>query len=105
MDTSLLTDPVVRAAFEAWQRADLQAWLAHFAPGARLLDDGKPRDLQAFSREIGRERFTGIARVENGGRDIYGPFHSETWGDFNTYFKFRLDGQGKIERLEIGQAG
>ncbi|HEY4372488.1 MAG TPA: hypothetical protein VGN52_11240 [Burkholderiales bacterium] len=105
MDTRRITDPVVRAAFEAWQKPDLNAWLAHFAPGATLLDDGAPRDLQAFSREIGKERFLGIDRVENHGRDIYGPFHSDTWGDFNTYFKFRLNAQGQIERLEIGQAG
>lgn len=104
MDTTRITNPVARAAFEAWQRADLAAWLAHFAQGALLLDDGAPRDLRAFSREIGKERFLGITRVENKGCDIYGPFHSDTWGDFNSYFKFRVDAAGKITQLEIGQA-
>ena len=33
-----------------------------------------------------------------------GHFHSDQWGDFPTYFRFRLNAAGKIERLDIGQA-
>ena len=105
MDTSKLINTVVRSAFEAWQRGDSPAWLAHFASHVELLDDGHPRDFQDFSTDaIGHERFTSIDRVEDKGLSVYGHFHSDTWGDFKTYFKFHLDGQGKIYRLEIGQA-
>ena len=39
------------------------------------------------------------------GLDVIGAFHSDTWGDFRTYFRFRLSPAGKIDRLDIGQAG
>jgi len=42
--------------------------------------------------------------VENNGLDILGQFHTESWGDFKTYFKFQLNNEGKINRLDIGQA-
>ena len=103
MDTRRLTNPVVKAAFEAWQGKDLAGWLSHFAPGAKLYDDGNPCDLMRFSKEIGKERFTSIDAVENNGKSIFGQFHSDTWGDFRTYFKFELDDRGKIVRLDIGQ--
>jgi len=104
MDTTRLTHPVVKSALDAWQGEDLAGWLAHFAPDARLYDDGQPRDLKRFSNEIGKERFTRIDAVENGGLDVFGQFHSDTWGDFRTYFKFQIGADGKITRLDIGQA-
>lgn len=104
IDTRLLTNPIVRSAFEAWQGNDLIGWLACFAPGARLFDDGRPRDLKEFSGEIGRERFTHIDEVRDDAMTIVGAFHSGTWGDFKTYFKFHLNEAGEIDRLDIGQA-
>lgn len=104
MDTSALS-PVVRAAFEAWQAGDLDGWLAHFVPGATLTDDGNPRDFMAFSREIGKERFTSIEDTKRDGTEIVGQFHSDQWGDFRTYFWFHPGADGKITRLDIGQAG
>ncbi|SDL96438.1 Cif family virulence factor [Siphonobacter aquaeclarae] len=104
MDYSAITHPVSRAAIEAWQKGDAKAWNALFAPNAQFFDDGNPRDLHRFSSEaIGHERFTSIDRVEDNGLSIYGHFHSDTWGDFRTYFKFHVNREGKIERLEIGQ--
>jgi len=105
IDTSRLTQPVVKSAFEAWQSRDLAGWLAHFTPAPALYDDGNPRDFKSFSKEIGKERFTSIERVDEDGSKITGRFHSDTWGDFTTYFKFHLDADGKISRLDIGQAG
>ncbi|WP_175693943.1 hypothetical protein [Burkholderia ambifaria] len=97
--------PVVRDAIEALQRGDKAAWEALFAKDATLYDDGRPRDLQAFNDEaIGTERYTTIERIENNGLDLYGRFHSDRWGDFNTYFKFSIDRDGRISRLDIGQA-
>jgi hypothetical protein len=105
MDTSKLTNPTVKAAFDAWQQGDSKLWLSFFTPDAQLLDDGHPRNFESFSTEaIGHERFTSLDIVKDNGRSIYGKFHSDTWGNFKTYFKFHLDSNGKIYKLEIGQA-
>jgi hypothetical protein len=105
MNTEALTNPTVRAAIEALQKGDGRAWAALFEAHAKLFDDGSPRSLAAFTRDaLGHERFTSIERVENQGLDITGTFHSDRWGDFRTYFKFRLSPFGKIIRLDIGQA-
>jgi hypothetical protein len=100
-----LTNPTVRAAIEALQRGNKDAWSALFEPGAILYDDGSPRDLQEFTREaLGHERFTSIDRVENNGLDLVGGFHSDQWGSFRAYFRFQLSPTGNIARLDIGQA-
>ena len=105
MDTNKLTNGIVKEAFEAWQEGDAAAFSSYFTADARLYDDGNSRDFQKFVKEAcGHERFTSIDKVENEGRDIYGSFHTESWGDFRTYFKFHFDGDGRISRLDIGQA-
>lgn len=100
-----ITNPVVRSAIQAWQSNRLDDWLGHFAPKVELLDDGHPRDFPSFSREIGKEYFTRIDAVRRDGTEVVGAFHSDTWGEFKTWFRFTLDGSGKVSRLEIGQAG
>ncbi len=76
-----------------------------FTADAKLFDDGNVRNLKKFSTEaIGHERFLSIDKVEDNGLSIYGHFHSDTWGDFKTYFKFHVNTNGKIDKLEIGQA-
>jgi hypothetical protein len=103
--TDALTNPTVKAAIEALQRGERDAWAALFEPDATLFDDGSPRSLDTFTRDaLGHERFTSIERVSNAGLDVVGAFHSDRWGDFRTYFKFRLSPAGKITRLDIGQA-
>ena len=105
MLTKSLTNPVVKAAIEAFQKGDKNAWSALFEPDAELYDDGRPRSLEKFTRDaLGHERFTSIDRVENGGLDLVGAIHSEQWGDFRGYFRFRLSPAGRIQRLDIGQA-
>lgn len=105
MNTGQLTDPTVKAAIEALQKGDRQAWAALFEPGARLFDDGSERSLEKFTRAaLGHERFRSIDRVENNGLHLTGEFHSDQWGEFRTYFRFHLSAQGKIARLDIGQA-
>jgi hypothetical protein len=105
MDTGKLTNYTIKAAIDAWQKGDAKTWLSYFTEDAKLFDDGNPRSFHNFSAEaIGHERFTSIDKVENNGLDIYGHFHSEQWGDFNTYFTFHLNSDGKIYRLDIGQA-
>jgi hypothetical protein len=105
MDTDRLTNPTVRAAIQALQRGDKEAWSGLFEPGATLYDDGNPRSLVKFTEEaLGQERFTSIDGIENRGLDLTGSFHSPKWGDFRTYFRFQLGADGKIRRLDIGQA-
>lgn len=105
MTTDTLTNPTIKAAIEALQSGDTEAWLAQFAPDVELFDDGSPRSFDEFTRDaLGHERFTSIDRVENDGLDLMGAFHSDRWGDFHSYFKFRLSPEGKIKRLDIGQA-
>lgn len=106
MDIARLTNPTVRGAVGALQRGDKEAWAAQFAADATLFDDGEPRSLAEFTRDtLGHDRFTSIDRIEDHGLLLTGRFHSERWGDFDTYFKFTLGPTGKIERLDIGQAG
>ena len=105
MNTNALTNPTVKAAIEALQSGDREAWSANFEPGAKLYDDGAPHSLAKFTRDaLGHERSTSIDRVENNGLDLVGAFHSDQWGDFRTYFRFQLSPSGKIRRLDIGQA-
>jgi hypothetical protein len=104
--TEGITNPIARAAIDALQKGDKRAWEPLFAEGAQLFDDGHPRSLKRFSDEaLGHERFRSIERVENDGLSLEGSFHSDTWGEFRTYFRFTLDPSGKITRLDIGQAG
>ncbi len=105
MNTNKLTNETVKAAFDAWQNGDSKTFLSYFTADAKLYDDGSPRNFQSFVKEAcGHERFTSIEEVENEGKDITGNFHTESWGDFKTYFKFSIDADGKVYRLDIGQA-
>jgi len=105
MDIDRLMNPTARAAIEALQKGDKEAWAALFEPSATLYDDGSPRSLRKFTEEaLGHERFKSIDLVENQGLDLVGGFHSDQWGDFRTYFRFQLSSTGKIKRLDMGQA-
>jgi hypothetical protein len=105
MDTSKLTNATVKAAFDAWQNGDAKTFLSFFAANTNLFDDGSSRNFQSFVKDAcGHEKFTSIEKVENDGKDITGKFHTESWGDFKTYFKFHINAEGKIDRLDIGQA-
>ena len=105
MNMDLLTNPTVKAVIDALQRGDQHAWSALFDAAAELYDDGSPRSLEEFTRDaLGHERFTSIDSVTNQGLDLVGHFHSDRWGDFRTYFRFRLSADGKVKRLDIGQA-
>jgi hypothetical protein len=105
MNTEKLTNPVVKQAIDALQAGDKQAWFALFTNNAQLFDDGNKMNFKSFfEKALGHERFTSIDKVEQNGLHIYGKFHSDQWGDFKTYFKFTVDANGKISKLEIGQA-
>jgi len=105
METNKISNKIVKAAIEAWQQGNSELWLSFFTEDAKLLDDGNMRNFKKFStKAIGHERFTSFDKVEDNGLSIYGQFHSDTWGDFKTYFKFHMNKEGRIYQLEIGQA-
>ena len=105
METNKISNKIVKAAIEAWQQGNSELWRSFFTVDAELLDDGKSRNFNKFStKDIGHERFTSFDKVEDSGLSIYGQFHSDTWGDFKTYFKFHINKEGLIYQLEIGQA-
>lgn len=100
------SNTTVKAAIEALNQHDRKAWEALFAPGATFADDGNEGSLATFTANAfgkGKERFTRVDKEENNGLHIYGQYHSDTWGDFKTYFKFTVK-DGRITRLEVGQA-
>jgi hypothetical protein len=106
MNTEKLTNPVIKQAINALQNGDKQAWFALFTADALLFDDGNKMNFKSFfEKALGHERFTSIDKVEQNGLHVYGKFHSDQWGNFKTYFKFTVDTDGKISKLEIGQAG
>lgn len=105
MNTDKLSQTSVKKAIDALQHADSKAWFALFTYDAVLYDDGNKMNFRLFfEKALGHERFTSIDKVENNGLDVYGRFHSDQWGDFKTYFKFHINSDGKINRLDIGQA-
>lgn len=105
MNTNTLANATIKKAIDALQAADRDTWFSLFTSDANLFDDGNKVDFKPFfENAIGHERFTSIDKVENNGLDIYGKFHSDRWGNFKTYFKFYINADGKIDRLEIGQA-
>ncbi|WP_454045447.1 hypothetical protein [Chryseobacterium sp. Marseille-Q8038] len=105
MDTSKIKNIKVKQAIEAFQESDIEKWISLFAKDAVLLDDGSPRDLKEFSTHaILIENFVSIDKVEDNGNSVYGAFHSDKYGDFKAYFKFHFNKEGKINKLEIGQA-
>jgi hypothetical protein len=106
VNTAGITNPIVRSAIDALQKGDVQRWHALFTPDAEFFDDGKPRNLMQFSTDaMGHERFLSIDRVSDNSLLIEGALHSDTWGEFRTYFRFVLNHAGKITRLDIGQVG
>jgi hypothetical protein len=105
LNLAALTNSTVKAAIDALQAGDADAWTSQFAKDAALFDDGEVRSLERFTRDaLGHEHFTSIEYIGQGGLEVVGQFHSDQWGDFRTYFRFRLTAAGKIRRLDIGQA-
>ncbi|MCT3897582.1 hypothetical protein HZQ13_05670 [Elizabethkingia anophelis] len=105
MDTSKLTNEIVKQAFEAWQSGDSKTFLSFFTAEATMTDDGSPRNFQGFVKEAcGIEIFLTIDTVGNDGKDIKGNFKAGHWGTFPVFFKFHQNADGKFDRLDIGQA-
>jgi hypothetical protein len=96
----------VKAALEAMNAHDRQGWVNLFATGATLTDD---RGEQEFTQWSDSELFgndkaylMSIDRVEDDGLTIYGMFHSDQWGEFETFMRFKIQ-DNKIIQLDVGQ--
>lgn len=105
MDLSKITNTVAREAIEALQANDLKKWYSYFTADAVFTDDGRTLGLKSFFDNAfdKKEKFLSIDRVANEGKDIYGDFYAGQWGTFKVFFKFHINAEGKINRLDIGQ--
>lgn len=106
MDTSKLSNPTVKSAIDALQANDKTAWYNHFTADAIFTDDGRTLNLKSFFDNAfnHKEKFLTFDKIENEGKDITGNFFAGQWGTFKVFFKFHVNDEGKITRLDIGQA-
>ncbi len=106
MDLSILTNATVRKAVEALQAHDKSGWYACFTSDAVFTDDGKHMDFRSFfdNAFAHKEKFLDIDTVSADGKQLQGRFFAGQWGTFRVYFKFHVNADGKIQRLDIGQA-
>jgi len=100
-----VTNTVVSAAINALNRRDRDGWFGLFVPEAEFSDDGITRDLVEWCDEefFGRyrARIISIDRVEDGSLTFYATYHSDKYGDFQTFWKFVLS-DDKIAKLDVG---
>jgi hypothetical protein len=98
-------NPVVRSAIEALSAWDEKGWFALFTNKAEFSDDGVPQHLERWCKEelFGRWRayIVSVDRVEDGGLTFYARYHSDKWGDFQTFWKFVVK-DGKVTKLDVG---
>ena len=106
MEINQLHNPIVRAALTAVNAGDRATWLSMFSPNAILTDDGNRRhyaewsDTELFGK--GNGRIINVESEQAGGLTIHTLFHSNVWGEFNTFWTFSVE-DGKITRLDVGQ--
>lgn len=105
MDTSKITNEVVKSAVDALQANDLNAWYGHFADDVVFTDDGEVLDFKPFFDNAfnHKEKFLDIDGIENDGTSITGNFFAGQWGTFHVYFNFKINPEGKISHIDIGQ--
>lgn len=100
-----LMNPVVKAAIEAMNNSDREAWFALFTKDISITDDGASQELVEWSNtelfSEGRGFIQSVDRVEDKGLTVYARFHSAEWGTFPTFWKFEIR-NGKISRLDVG---
>jgi hypothetical protein len=97
--------PVVSSAISALISRDKKAWFDLFSERTEFSDDGIPRDLAEWCEEefFGRwhAHIISIDKVEDGGLTFYARYHSDKWGDFKTFWRFKL-ADGKIAKFDVG---
>ena len=100
-----IRDPLVRSAVEAVNSRDRKRWFGLFVEKPSFSDDGVEQDLERWCDEelFGRHsaHIVAIDKVEDGGLTFYAQYHSDKWGDFQTFWRFAVR-DGKVSRLDVG---
>lgn len=105
IQATMLENPTVGKAIDALQNGNARAWLSLFVKNAILYDLGNEMTAGEFiEKSIGREYFTHIDKTEDDGLSVFGSFHTDQWGDYQVCFRFRLDEEGMVHRLDVLQA-
>jgi hypothetical protein len=98
-------DSVVRSAIGALNKRDKKRWFELFSEKPEFSDDGIPRDLVKWCEEelfgYSLAYLISIDKVEDGGLTFYARYHSDKWGEFNTFWRFMVQ-DGKISKLDVG---
>jgi hypothetical protein len=106
LELDKIGDPVVRSAIEALNQRDREQWYRSFSDHPALTDDGIAHEFTEWceSELFGASLayLASIDSVEDGGLTIYGEFHSDQWGDFKTFLRFRVE-NGVITKMDVGQ--
>jgi hypothetical protein len=101
---SAIGNPIVRSAVVALNDRDKKRWFELFSKPA-FTDDGTPHDFVDWCEEelFGSMRawIISIDRVEDGGLTFYARYHSDKWGDFQTFWRFVVE-RGRITKLDVG---
>ena len=104
-DFGAIGHPVVRSAIEALNGRDKKRWFELFSEKPEFSDDGIPSDLVKWCEEELFGSFLAylisIDKVEDGGLTFYARYHSDKWGDFQTFWRFVVE-DGKISKLDVG---
>jgi hypothetical protein len=104
VDVSAIGDAVVRSAIVALNDRDEERWFGLFSKPA-FTDDGNQHDFVKWCEgELfgsARAWIISIDRVEDGGLTFYAKYHSDKWGDFQTFWKFVVE-KGRITKLDVG---
>ena len=102
---SAVSSDVVRSAITALNGRDKKRWFELFSERPKFSDDGVTRDLAKWCEEelfgSATAYIISVDKVERGGLTFYARYHSDKWGDFQTFWRFVVEG-GKISRLDVG---
>ncbi|MFD4630196.1 nuclear transport factor 2 family protein [Streptomyces sp. NPDC058284] len=101
-----LSDPAVRRLLGAVNAGDRDAFVAVLTEDATLSDDGTERDLADW---VDREIFSSHGHIDvvseqSGGRALVADYRNDTWGEMRTAWRFTVAPDGRISRVETGQA-
>lgn len=104
LDLSAIGNPVVRSAILALNARDKKRWFELFSKPA-FTDDGIQHDFVKWCEEelfgSARAYIISVDKVEDGGLTFYARYHSDKWGDFQTFWKFVVK-DGKVAKLDVG---
>lgn len=104
MDVSKIENEKVRQAIEALQAGD-KNWYGYFTEQPSMTDDGNLVNFHSFfAKALGKEKFLEIYSTANNDTEVYGNFEAGQWGNFDVFFKFHENAEGKFDALDIGQA-